>query len=71
MDSDRPIGIERYKVPASGGKIQSVQEDMASRRIVEQARTLQNHTIQYVTAISGGLGGGERSLLSDDDVVVE
>ena len=43
---------------------------MAARRIVEQARTLQNHTIQYLTAISSGSGGGERSLLSDDDVVV-
>jgi hypothetical protein len=53
-----------------GGKIQSVQEDMAVRRIVEQARTLQNHTILYLTAIPGGLGGGEQSLLSDDDVVV-
>ena len=51
-------------------QIQSVQEVMASQRIVEQARTRQNHMIQYVTAISSGLGGGERSSLSDDDVVV-
>ena len=55
----------------SGEKIQSVQVDMASRHIIGQARTLKKRTIQYVTAISGGPDGGERSLLSDDDVVVE
>ena len=43
---------------------------MSVQCAVEQARTLQNCTIQYLTAISGGPGGVELSLLLNDDVVV-